>query len=123
VSPYDWPNTCRQANSWCGYVVSSRLDGSQRRRVIHGRDAHWSADGRTIVYTAPDGGVSTAPGTGAVGHLLGNGYLAEWSGNGKQIVYARMGNTPSQDSVWIMNRNGSNAHRILRGGSNPSWQP
>jgi Tol biopolymer transport system component len=55
--------------------------------------------------------------------MLGRGYLAEWSRDGKQIVYARMGNQPSQDSVWIMNGNGTSPHRILVGGSNPSWQP
>ncbi len=121
--PQDWPATCRQRGSGCGYVISSRLDGSQRRLEVHGRDAHWSPDGRTIVYTGPDGGVYTAPGRGGAGRVLGRGYLAEWSRDGKQIVYARMGDTPAQDSVWIMNRTGTNAHRILRGGSNPSWQP
>lgn len=121
--PQDWPAACRQPGSGCGYVISSRLDGSQRRRVVHGRDAHWSPDGRTIVYTGPDGGVYTAPGQGGAGRTLGRGYLAEWSRDGKQIVYARMGNTPAEDSVWIMNRDGTHAHRILRGGSDPSWQP
>lgn len=122
-TPYDWPAACRQAGSGCGYVISSRLDGTQRRRVVHGRDAHWSPDGRTIVYTGPDGGVYIAPGTGGNGRMLGRGYLAEWSRNGQQIVYARMGGRPSQDSVWVMNRDGSNAHRILLGGANASWQP
>jgi hypothetical protein len=56
--------------------------------------------------------------------MLGHGYLAEFSRSGRQIVYARMGNgLPSQDSVWIMDRDGRHARRILRGGSNPAWQP
>ncbi len=122
-TPYDWPAACHMAGSGCGYVISSRLDGTQRRLVVHGRDAHWSPDGRTIVYTGPDGGIFTASAAGGQGHTLGRGYLAEWSRDGKQIVYARMGNLPSQDSVWIMNRNGTSPHRILVGGSNPSWQP
>jgi len=123
VTPYDWPPACRQPGSGCGNVISSPLDGSQRRRVVQGRDAHWSPDGRTIVYTGPDGGVYTAPGQGGAGRALGRGYHAEWSRNGEQIVYARMGDTPAQDSVWIMNGDGTHAHRVLRGGSNPSWQP
>jgi Tol biopolymer transport system component len=123
VNPYDWPRACRQAGSWCGYVVSSRLDGSQRRRVIHGRDAHWSPGGRAIVYTGPDGGVYRAPGAGGAGGMLGRGYLAGWSRDGNQIINARMGNMPSQDSVWIMNRDGRGAHRILVGGSDPAWRP
>jgi Tol biopolymer transport system component len=104
-------------------VISSRLDGSQRRTVINGRDARWSPDGRTIVYTGPDGGVFTAPGTGGAGRMIGRGYLAEWSRDGRQIVYARMGDRPSMDSVWMMNRDGTNAHRVLAGGSDPTWRP
>ncbi len=123
VIPSDWPSACRRSGSGCGYVISSRVDGSQRRLIVRGRDAHWSPDGRTIVYTGPDGGVFIAAGAGGKGRMLGRGYLAEWSRDGKQIVYARMGNRPSQDSVWIMNRDGSKPHRILVGGSNPSWQP
>ena len=55
--------------------------------------------------------------------MLSRGYLAEWSRNGWQIVYARAGDMPKHDSVWIMNRDGSHAHRILVGGSGPSWRP
>jgi Tol biopolymer transport system component len=123
VTPYGWPSACRQAGSGCGYVISSPLDGSHRQPVVRGRDAHWSPDGRTIVYTGPDGGVYIAAGAGGRGRMLGRGYLAEWSRDGRRIVYARAGARASQDSVWIMNRDGSNARRILAGGSNPSWQP
>jgi Tol biopolymer transport system component len=123
ITPYDWPPACRQIASGCGWVLSSKLDGSRRRRVVRGRDAHWSPDWRTIVYTGPDGGVFTAPGAGGSGRFLGRGHLSEWSRNGRQIIYTRMGDRPSADSVWIMNRDGSNAHRIVRGGANPAWQP
>ena len=119
----DQPSACRQAGSMCGSVVSSNLDGTQRRAVVRGRDAHWSPNGDAIVYTGPDGGVFTAAGTGGTGRQLGRGYLAEWSSDGEQIVYARLGSTPARDSVWIMNGDGSSPHRVLRGGSNPSWQP
>jgi hypothetical protein len=30
---------------------------------------------------------------------------------------------PAGDSVWIMDRDGANAHRIMRGASFPSWRP
>lgn len=123
VARQDWPPACRQAGSGCGYVISSRVDGSQRRRIVRGRDAHWSPDGRAIVYTGPDGGVYTAGGSGGSGRLRGRGYLAEWSADGQQIVYARLGSRPALDSVWIMNRDGTSPHRIIRGASNPTWRP
>lgn len=120
--PYDWPAACRSHGAGCGYVISSRLDGTQRRQTVHGRDAHWSPNRRTILYTGPDGGVYTVPAAGGKARMLSRGYLAEWSRDGNQIIYARMGDRPSQDSVWIMNGDGSRAHRILVGGSDPSWQ-
>ena len=123
VLPGDQPPACRQAGSMCGWVVSSRLDGTGRRRVVRGRDAHWSPDGDAIVYTGPDGGVFTAPGAGGRGRQLGRGHLAEWSRDGARIVYARLGSTYARDSIWIMRPDGSGAHRILTGGTNPSWQP
>jgi Tol biopolymer transport system component len=123
IIPMDRPPACRQAGSGCGYVVSSRLDGSQRRLVVRGRDAHWSPDGHTILFTGPDGGVYTAPASGGGSRFLGRGYLADWSRDGQQIIYARMGDRPALDSVWIMDRDGRNAHSIVRGGSNPAWRP
>jgi Tol biopolymer transport system component len=120
--PQDWPATCKRAGSGCGYVISVSMNGSDRRLVVHGRDARWSPDGKTIVYTGPDGGVYTAPGSGGNGRMLARGYLADWSPDGTQIVYTRMGDTPAQDSVWIMNRDGSNPHRITTGAANPAWR-
>ena len=119
----DWPPACRLAGSDCGYVVSSRLDGSDRRRVVRGRDAHWSQDGSTIVYTGADGGVFVAGGSGGSGRMLRRGYRAEWSRDGSEIVYARMGSMPSRDSIWVMKSHGGSPRRIFRGGSFPAWRP
>jgi TolB protein len=121
-SPQAWPPTCKRAGSGCGYVVSVRMNGSDRRLVVRGRDARWSTDGKTIVYTGPDGGVFTVSGSGGNGHMLGHGYLADWSPDGSKIIYTHMGDTAAQDSVWIMNRNGSNPHRIMTGAANPAWR-
>lgn len=109
--------------SLCGWVVTARRDGSDRGPVVRGLDAHWSSDGRHLVFTLPAGGVATALASGRGVRLLGRGFEAEWSPDGRRIVYARMGPTPAADAVWVMNRDGSGAHRILRGASSPSWRP
>jgi hypothetical protein len=117
IVPWDRAGHIRDASQACGVNY-----GTDRRLVVHGRDARWSRDGRTIVYTGPDGGVFTAPGSGGSGHMLGRGYLADWSADSSKIIYTRMGDTAAQDSIWIMNRNGSNPHRIMTGAANPAWR-
>jgi Tol biopolymer transport system component len=122
ATPQNWPATCKRVGSGCGYVVSVRTNGSDRRLVVRGRDARWSPDRKTIVYTGSDGGVYTARAAGGNGRMLSHGYLAAWSPTGGQIVYTRMGDTYAQDSVWIMNRDGSKPHRIMTGAANPAWR-
>lgn len=119
----DWPATCKSAAARCGWIVTTRIDGSNRTAVVRGRDAHWSPDGRTVVFTPPNGGVAIVSAGGAGRHFLGRGYMADWSADGTQIVYARMGLAARRDSIWIMNRNGSGAHRILDGAGTPTWKP
>ena len=58
---YDWPKRCERPASRCGCVWTSRLDGTRRRALVRGRDAHWSPDGRAVVFTPPDGGVAGKP--------------------------------------------------------------
>jgi Tol biopolymer transport system component len=120
--PSDWPSSCRRAGSHCGWVLTARLDGSDPQPLVRGRDAHWSPDGATVVFTPPDGGVSTVSAGRGTPHFLGRGYLADWSSNGDRIVFARLGLTGG-DSVWLMNADGSGRHRILTNASMPAWRP
>lgn len=117
----DWPASCRMASARCGWVVATDLDGRDRRPVLRGRDAHWSADGRSIVFTPPDGGVAIL--TGGKRRLLGRGYKANWSPDGTRIVYARLGQSAAGDAIWLMNADGRGAHRIMSGASDPAWRP
>lgn len=119
--PGDWPASCRSANAHCGWVFTSNRDGRRRQPVLRGRDAHWSPDGRTIVFTPSNGGVATL--VGGRRHFLGRGYLANWSRDGTRIVYARMGLTARGDAIWIMDADGGNPHRILSGATDPAWRP
>src|SRR5262249_15030497 len=73
----DWPASCRVGGARCGWVMVSDRDGRNRHRVLRGRDAHWSPDGRAIVFTPYDGGVALL--TGGKRHVFGHGYLANWS--------------------------------------------
>lgn len=119
--PSDWPASCRTASARCGWVVTTDINGRNRRPVLHGRDAHWSADGRAIVFTPPNGGVATL--TGGKRRFLGRGYKANWSPDATQIIYARLGRTAAGDTIWSMNSNGRGAHRIMNGVSDPAWRP
>ena len=120
--PTEWPASCESRSSRCGWVLTSRLDGSGRRPIVRGRDAHWSRDG-LIVYTPPAGGVATIPAGGGKSRFLGRGYKADWSPDGRRIVFARLGEAPAGDAVWVMNANGSNRRRLFRGASAPAWRP
>jgi dipeptidyl aminopeptidase/acylaminoacyl peptidase len=119
----EWPASCAKPSGHCGWVVTSRLDGSHRRPVVQGRDAHWSPDGRLILYTLPDGGVATIPAAGGRSRFLGKGFEADWSPDGRQIVFARRGDATTGDSIWIMNRDGSGRHRIMARAAAPAWRP
>lgn len=119
----EWPPSCRAASARCGWVWTSRLDGRDRRPVVRGRDAHWSPDGRTIVYTPPDGGVAIRRAAGGTSRMLGRGYLADWSADGTKIVFARLGEPPAGDAVWVMNRDGTARTRLMRGATMPAWRP
>jgi Tol biopolymer transport system component len=116
----DWPASCRVAGAHCGWVVTTDRDGRHRRPVLRGRDAHWSLEGRMIVFTPTNGGVATL--VGGKRHFLGRGYRANWSPDGSQIVYARLG-TAAGDAIWIMDANGRNAHRVTNGATDPAWRP
>jgi hypothetical protein len=55
--------------------------------------------------------------------VLGPGYKANWSPDGTHIVYARHGKTAAGDTVWIMDADGRNPHRIMKGARDPAWRP
>jgi WD40 repeat protein len=116
----DRPPSCRAARVHCGWVLACELDGRHCQPVVHGRDAHWSREGR-IVFTPPDGGVAVR--SGGKRRLLGRGYRADWSPDGAYIVYARLGMTAAGDAIWIMDADGRNAHRIMNSAGYPAWRP
>ena len=119
--PSEWPASCRFRSARCGWVLTSDINGRNRQPVLRGRDAHWSPDGLTIVFTPTNGGVAIH--AGGKRRVLGHGYKANWSPDGSHIVYARLGQTAAGDAIWIMDADGRNAHRIMNGASDPAWRP
>jgi Tol biopolymer transport system component len=121
--PGDWPVSCKRSGSHCGWVMTVRPDGTDPRPLVRGRDAHWSPDGGTVVFTPPNGGVATVAAVGGEPHFLGRGYLANWSLDGTQIIYARLGLGTAGDAIWLMHADGGGQHRILHVASMPAWRP
>jgi TolB protein len=102
----------------------------------------WSPDGRRIAYGQYTTGsctpvceriyVMNADGSHPVGLNTASGEWADWapswSPDGKRIAYAsNKGDTgEEQENIWVMNANGSDAHRVthLRGWNiRPAWSP
>lgn len=116
------------------------VDGTHRRMIIDGGTAPaWSPDGRAIAYEyydfargASQIGLATADGK----HqrrlaLRGRSRIPRepghptWSPEGRRIVFA-----DDQHAIWIANRDGTAAHRIIAAHlidrawvSSPTWQP
>jgi Tol biopolymer transport system component len=122
-----------------GDVYSMSVDGSQVRRLRHGRDdaypSGWSPDGRQILFTVLSRTAHRAAvwamradGTGA--RRLTHGVYdvaASWSPDGRQILFTRI--MPSARSergrVAVMNRDGTHVQLLTRGGADEyatSWQ-
>jgi Tol biopolymer transport system component len=123
VSYPTWESSDRIAYRSGTHTWSSRLDGSARRRVVRGRDAIWSPDRSTILYTGVNGGVYTVRAAGGKPRNLGRGFEADWSPDGERIVFGRLGNTALADSVWVMRRDGSDRRRIVNDATTPAWRP
>ena len=113
-------------------LFTSNLRGTDRRERTHDGHTrflpHFSPDGRRIVYTKYlQGNYGSAGAVTAVGvydlanareTLLTNDGVAVqpvWSPDGRRIAYGNL----SGDGIWIMNADGSGAHRIARPAQTP----
>lgn len=105
-----------------GWIFTSRLDGSDRRALVRGRDVRWSANGRLVVYTLPDGGLAVVGAQGGRPRLLGKGFEPDWSPDARRIVFTRWPSDTKLD-VWVMRATGAGRHRIAPNASTPAWQP
>jgi Tol biopolymer transport system component len=122
------------------YIINA--DGSAFRSVPRTSDygtpsiGGWSPDGKLLLYVVvPHGILTWRPSDGSVRRVTrssDDGYPT-WDPRGREIAFPRNG-LPRRRGIWIVNRDGSGAHRIAVapnpyrfGGPNlyfaPSWAP
>jgi Tol biopolymer transport system component len=120
------------------YVVNADGSGLRTVRVPYTGSAGWSPDGKLLLYAVAAHGIWTwRLSDGSVRRVTRSsdrGYLdPTWDPDGRKIAFTRNG-LPRRRGIWIVNRDGSGAHRIAVapnsyrfGGPNlysaPSWDP
>jgi Tol biopolymer transport system component len=110
------------------FVINA--DGTGLRRVpetAYGRLSvgGWSPDGKLLLYAVAPRGISTwRLSDGSVRRLRrGSGDFEidpTWAAAGREIAFTRNGSTRT-DGIWIMNRDGTGAHRIAAVGTRRGW--
>lgn len=115
------------------YLV--RPDGTGRRLLLSGPFAGpaWSPDGKTIAFEeASEIAVADMRGGDRTNltRRQGPDFAPAWSPDGKQIAFLasseclRTGQCTAEEpmEVWVMNADGTNAHRVTKGGFGPpAW--
>jgi TolB protein len=118
-------------------VYRMRTDGSGLRRLTRTADGVWddnpeySPDGRTIVFSSNRGGADRDLYTmradgGRVRELTGEVAVDEWfptwTPDGRQVVYWSLTlDGSARDAAWIVDRAGTDPHRLTSGESNDSF--
>ena len=112
------------------WIWTVRRDGSGSQRLARGQLGRWSPDGQHLVLDAPTAAsqgdlfVIDADGTDRR-LLLGSRQLdqaADWSPDGKRILFTRFNETNPGSSVWVVGINGTGAKRLASGVAG-SWSP
>jgi TolB protein len=110
----------RQSNTAFGPMQSINADGSGRRKLFQTRSGacptDWSADGESIAFNVLGGAgpmIGMVKQDGSNIRILGEGYGAHWSPDGKRLVFCRDGEKPRMATgIWVMNADGGHAEKI-----------
>jgi Tol biopolymer transport system component len=110
-------------------------DGSNQRRLTElfsAKRGDFSSDGTKLVFDGRgretlddfDIFVMNADGSGVTQLTRGpeRDTQASWSPDDRRVSFVRNKNNSSSPSIWIVSADGSNAHRLARGGS-AIWSP
>lgn len=119
-------------SSTFGTVFVSAADGAGAHAITpddayYGEPA-WAPDGSRIAYATDHGGFwnlcTTSPDGTATRMLTGTGEAEwpTWSPAGTRIAYQSSATVNGDPSIWVVDANGADAHR-LTSGSRPSWSP
>ena len=105
------------------WIWTIRRDGSRVRPVAQGQFGRWSPDGDRIVLDTPTatsrGDLFIVDADGSNRRLLlASPELdqpADWSPDGRQILFTRFSSTSSRSSVYVVNEDGSQLKRLASG--------
>jgi len=113
-------------------ICLMNADGSGQRRITTNDQSRnfypsLSPDGQSVVFSSNlDGNFKIYEFVLATGQLmkLGDvvGIAPEISPDNRQIVYVRNDGTDTE-TIWLMNRDGTNYHKVYGNGWDPTWSP
>jgi Tol biopolymer transport system component len=103
-------------------------DGSDLRRLTHGRSPSWSPDGRDLVFLS-GGSIYRMSAEGGTRRLVVRGLrkpsLVRWSPDGERLLFTASARVDEPNELWVTNADGTERVRILHdayvGGAD--WQP
>lgn len=115
----------RQSNSSFGPMQLVNTDGSGTRELFKTKGGacptSWSSDGQNIAFNALGGSrsiIGVVSQNGASVRVLGEGYGAHWSPDGKRLVFCRDAEKPRMPSgIWVMDADGTHAEKITEDNS------
>jgi dipeptidyl aminopeptidase/acylaminoacyl peptidase len=104
------------------WVMSTTAsDAEQETNTRNISDVAWSPNGDWLAYVQNwsdetlEGQISLIRPNGDDAHTLVPGDAPDWSPDGKTLIYVHNG------SIWMVNADGSNPHRLIPNGHAPAW--
>lgn len=123
------PDGIRLAVSKDGRIQVMNQDGSELTPLTAGpndADPAWSRDGSVVAFSRNGAVWMVETRFGAEAMLIGNGRDPTWSPDGSQVAFVRPGSCCNEDSIWVVNADGSDARSVTGPAAFtdwPDWSP